>query len=120
MAPSVRPPASSHAHLVAEFSGVPDELLSDGVRLGGVLVAAAGAAGLHALGAPFVRTSGPHGVDAMLLLEGGHATLHTVPSRAVILVDLLAPVRYDLIPAFDVLTRRLAPGEVRAERLVRG
>ncbi len=111
---------ASHAHLVAEFTAVPDELLGDGVRLGGVLVAAAGAAGLHALGAPLVRTSGPHGVDAMLLLEGGHAALHTIPSRAVILVDLLAPVRYDLIPAFDVLTRRLTPGEVRAERLSRG
>jgi S-adenosylmethionine/arginine decarboxylase-like enzyme len=83
-------------------------------------VAAAGAAGLHALGAPLVRTSGAHGIDAMLLLEGGHAALHTVPDRAVILVDLLAPVRFDLVPAFDVLSRRLAPGEVRAERLVRG
>ena len=121
MAPSVRESvSSSHAHLVAEFTGVPDELLGDATRLGGVLVAAASAAGLHALGAPFVRTSGPHGVDAMLLLEGGHAALHTVPSRSVILVDLLAPVRFDLIPAFDVLARRLVPAEVRAERLVRG
>ncbi len=120
MVSTTAPTASTHAHLVAELSGVPDELLGDGVRLGGVLVAAAGAAGLHALGAPLVRTSGPHGVDAMLLLEGGHAALHTVPSRQVILVDLLAPVKYDLIPAFDVLTRRLAPGDVQAERLLRG
>ncbi len=121
MPPSVRESvSSSHAHLVAEFADVPEELLGDGTRLGGVLVAAAGAAGLHALGAPFVRTSGAHGVDAMLLLEGGHAALHSVPSRSVILVDLLAPVRYDLIPAFDVLARRLAPAGVRAERLLRG
>jgi S-adenosylmethionine/arginine decarboxylase-like enzyme len=67
-----------------------------------------------------VRTRGAKGIDAMLLLEGGHATLHTVPERAVVLVDLLAPVAFDLVPAFDVLTRRLAPGDVRAERLLRG
>ncbi len=105
---------------MAEFAGVPDALLADASRLGGVLIAAASAAGLHALGAPLVRTSGAHGIDAMLLLEGGHAALHTVPERAVILVDLLAPVRFDLVPAFDVLTRRLSAGDVRAERLVRG
>ncbi len=111
---------SSHAHLVAEFSGVAEEWLGDGSRLGGLLVAAAGAAGLHALGAPLVRTSGAHGVDAMLLLEGGHAALHSVPSRRVVLVDLLAPLRHDLVPAFDVLSRRLAQTDVRAERLLRG
>jgi S-adenosylmethionine/arginine decarboxylase-like enzyme len=111
---------SSHAHLVAEFTGVADEWLGDGGRLGGLLVAAAGAAGLHALGAPLVRTAGPHGVDAMLLLEGGHAALHSVPERRVVLVDLLAPLRHDLVPAFDVLTRRLAMTDVRAERLLRG
>jgi S-adenosylmethionine/arginine decarboxylase-like enzyme len=121
MVPSVRESvSSSHAHLVAEFHDVPEELLGDASRLGGVLVAAAGAAGLHTLGAPMVRTRAPHGVDAMLLLEGGHAALHTHPERSVILVDLLAPVRFDLVRAFDVLSRRLLPGEVRAERLLRG
>jgi S-adenosylmethionine/arginine decarboxylase-like enzyme len=111
---------SSHAHLVAEFTGVADEWLEDGSRLGGLLVAAAGAAGLHALAAPFVRASGAHGVDAMLLLEGGHATLHAVRRRRLVLVDLLAPVAHDLVPAFDVLSRRLANTDVRAERLLRG
>jgi len=112
--------SSSHAHLVAEFTGVALEWLGDGARLGGLLVAAAGAAGLHALGAPFVRTSGAHGVDAMLLLEGGHAALHAVPARRVVLVDLLAPIQHDLVPAFDVLSRRLAITAVHAQRLLRG
>jgi S-adenosylmethionine/arginine decarboxylase-like enzyme len=119
MVASARESTSSHAHLVAEFTGVAEEWLEDGGRLGGLLVAAAGAAGLHALAAPFVRTSGAHGVDAMLLLEGGHAALHSIPARRVVLVDLLAPLRHDLVPAFDVLSRRLAT-DVRAERLLRG
>jgi S-adenosylmethionine decarboxylase len=114
------PATSSHAHLVAEFTGVAAEWLDDATRLGGLLVAAAGAAGLHALAAPFVRTSGTHGTDAMLLLEGGHATLHALPARRLVLVDLLAPVRHDLVPAFDVLSRRLRCDAVRAERLLRG
>lgn len=105
---------------MAEFAGVPDALLRDGARLGGVLIASASAAGLHALGAPQVRTSGAYAIDAILLLEGGHAALHTLPERAVILVDVLAPVQFDLAPALEVFTRRLAFGDVRAERLVRG
>jgi S-adenosylmethionine/arginine decarboxylase-like enzyme len=121
MVSSARPIATaSHAHLVAEFAGVATHWLDDGPRLGGLLVAAAGAAGLHALAAPFVRTSGAHGIDAMLLLEGGHAALHAVPSRQLVLVDLLASLDHDLVPAYDVLARRLACDDVRAERLLRG
>ena len=121
MATVVRDTATaSHAHLVAEFADVPDAWLDDGSRLGGLLVAAAGAAGLHALGAPFVRTTGVHGVDAMLLLEGGHATLHALKRRRAVLVDLLAPVEHDLSRAYDVLARRLAGATVHAERLLRG
>ncbi len=121
MSPSVRASStSSHAHLVAEFRGVDQEWLADGSRLGGLLVAAAGAAGLHALGAPLVRTSGVHGVDAMLLLEGGHAALHALGAQRVVLVDLLAPLPHDLEPAFEVLSRRLSRRDVRAERLLRG
>lgn len=121
MATVVRDTATaSHAHLVAEFADVPEGWLDDGGRLGGLLVAAAGAAGLHALGAPFVRTAGVHGVDAMLLLEGGHAALHAIRRRRVVLVDLLAPVEHDLTRAFDVLARRLTGTSVQAERLLRG
>jgi S-adenosylmethionine/arginine decarboxylase-like enzyme len=111
---------ASHAHLVAEFTRVADDWFEDGARLGGLLVAAAGAAGLHALAPPFVRTSGAQGIDALLLLEGGHATLHAVSARRLVLVDLLAPVAHDVMPAFDVLARRLACDDIRAERLLRG
>lgn len=121
MATVVRDPSTaSHAHLVAEFADVPEGWLDDGPRLGGLLVAAAGAAGLHALGAPFVRTAGVHGVDAMLLLEGGHAALHALRRRRAVLVDLLAPAEHDLSRAYDVLARRLAGSTVQAEQLLRG
>jgi S-adenosylmethionine/arginine decarboxylase-like enzyme len=111
---------ASHTHLVAEFTAVPDAWLDDGPRLGGLLVAAAGAAGLHALGAPVVRTAGGQGVDAMLLLDGGHVALHAIRRRQAVLVDLLAPVEHDLTRAFDVLARRLAGCAVQAEQLRRG
>jgi S-adenosylmethionine/arginine decarboxylase-like enzyme len=111
---------SSHAHLVAEFTQVDPLLRRDADRLSGILVAAVGAAGLHALGPAMVRTDGSGGVGVALLLEGGHAALHTVPETDVILVDLLARISTDLEPAYRVLSRRLAHGPVHAEQLLRG
>jgi S-adenosylmethionine/arginine decarboxylase-like enzyme len=105
-------------HLVAELAGVPAARLTDVTLLGGLLIAAAGAAGLHAVAAPLLRAD-PRGVDALLLLEGGHLALHAHAGRRTLLVDILAPGPAELARALDVLTRRLAPAAVAAERLVR-
>src|SRR5581483_599973 len=77
------PPApgsdKSHSHLTAEFIGVPTEQLRDTTLLGGLLIAAASAAGFSLSGVPNVREHPSGGVSAVLLLENGHIALHSVP-----------------------------------------
>lgn len=106
-------------HLIAELTGVTSAQLHDRALLGGLLIAAAGAAGLHAAHPPVMHTHGVRGVDAMLLLEGGHATLHAQAPSRVLLLDLLAPEPADLGRALDVFTKRLSPATVSAEQVVR-
>ena len=51
---------------------MPAEQLSDGRLIGGLLIAAASAAGLGHVGLPSVRNQTDGGVSAVLLLESGH------------------------------------------------
>jgi S-adenosylmethionine/arginine decarboxylase-like enzyme len=107
-------------HLVAELAGIPAVHLHDSALLGGLLIAAAGAAGAHAVAPPVLRATAVRGVDAFLLLDGGHAALHAQAMNGTLLVDLLAPEPAELRRALEVFTRRLAPAAVAAEQLVRG
>ena len=106
-------------HLVAELTGVAESCLRDSALLGGLLIAAAGAAGLHAFASPLLRTSATRGVDGLMLLDGGHAAVHAQATRGRLLIDLLAPNPAELSRALDVFTRRLAPVAVSAETIVR-
>jgi len=106
-------------HLLAEFTGVSPAALRDAALLGGVLIAAVGAAGLHTVARPVLRVDDTRGADALLLLEGGHAALHAYVPQQMLLVDLLGPEPAQLATALEVLTRRLKPVAVSAERLVR-
>jgi len=106
-------------HLIAELTGIASARLHDRALLGGLLIAAAGAAGLHAAHPPTMQSLDARGVDGILLLEGGHAAVHTYASQRTLLLDLLAPESADLARALEVFTRRLAPATVSAERRVR-
>ncbi len=106
-------------HLIAELTGIAPAQLHDAALLGGLLIAAAGAAGLHAAAPPLLRSDASRGVDALLLLEGGHATLHAEADRRVLLLDVLVPEPAGLARALEVFTRRLRPTAVAAEQIVR-
>ena len=106
-------------HLVAELSGIARSCLHDSALLGGLLIAAAGAAGLHAMSTPVLRTTDSRGVDGLLMLDGGHAAVHAHSDRGTLLVDLLTPAPAELARALDVFTRRLSPTNVSAERIIR-
>lgn len=106
-------------HLIAELTGVARAQLHDRALLGGLLIAAAGAAGLHAALPPALHAHDVRGVDAVLLLEGGHAALHAYAPQGLLLLDLIAPETADLTRALEVFTRRLAPRGVSSERVVR-
>ena len=110
----------SHSHLSAEFLGVAAEQLSDGRLIGGLLIAAASAAGLGHAGMPSVRHQTDGGVSAMLLLESGHIAVHSVPDRQVLLLDVIAPVAHDFRKVVEVLSRRLTAREVKTATRTRG
>lgn len=97
-------------------------MLRDVPLISGLLVAAAGAAGLSADGSPTVRLRGSEGITAILLLsaEGCHFAAHTFPARKLLLLDLLVPAARNTDKAFAVFVRRLAAKDVRTSRVDRG
>jgi S-adenosylmethionine/arginine decarboxylase-like enzyme len=106
--------------LSAEFLGVAAEQLSDARLIGGLLIAAASAAGLGHAGMPTVRAQTDGGVSAVLLLESGHIAVHSVPNRQVLLLDVIAPAAHDFRKVVEILSRRLAAREVKTATRTRG
>jgi S-adenosylmethionine/arginine decarboxylase-like enzyme len=107
-------------HRTADFRGVTSPILRDGAALSGLLLSAAGAAGLSTAEPPMVRELPRDGLAVMLLLDLGHVTLHTIPSRETIFLDLLVPAGRDPQKAVDVFTRKLGISEARSGRHDRG
>jgi S-adenosylmethionine/arginine decarboxylase-like enzyme len=105
---------------IADFRGVTSPLLRDGEALSGLMISAAGAAGLATAEAPIVRSLPRDGLVIILLLDLGHMTVHTVPARETLLLDLLLPWGRDPQKAVDVFSRKLGMTEGRAGRLDRG
>lgn len=111
---------ASHTHLSAEFSGVPDDQLRNAALLGGLLIAAASAAGFSLNGVPIVRTHVSGGVSAVVLVENGHLAMHSIPERQALLFDAVAPASHDFRKALDVLSRRLTARDVSTATRGRG
>jgi S-adenosylmethionine/arginine decarboxylase-like enzyme len=109
-------------HRTADFSGVSPALLRDVPLISGLLVAAAGAAGLSADGSPTVRLRTAEGITAILLLaaEGCHFAAHTFPGRKLLLLDLLVPATQNTEKAIAVFVRKLAGAEVVRGQVDRG
>lgn len=112
-------PEPAFQHLLAEFHGVPAAQLGDPMLLSGLLLAAATSAGLGASEVPTVRVL-PSGLTVLLLQERAHIMVHTVPERALLLVDILAPAARDSRKALDVFARRLTARRIVNEVRARG
>jgi S-adenosylmethionine decarboxylase len=108
------------AHVSADLAGVGSGPLRDAGLLSGLLIAAAGAAGLNAAGAPIVRTAPTGGISAVLLLDPCHVSIHSLPDRGLALVDVLAPDVALATKALDVFVRRLVPTAVTSDTRLRG
>lgn len=111
---------TAFTHVIADLTGVAAPALRDATALTGLLIAAAGAAGLTTIGAPVVRQLPSGAVAAVLFLDACHITLHSLPDREMLLLDILAPASRDAQKALDVFTRRLAPTKMRTEVRARG
>ncbi len=107
-------------HVSAELSGVGTGALRDTAMLAGLLIAAAGAGGLQAVGAPIVRHSPSGGISALLPVDPCHLSIHSFPERRLALVDVIARENAGAVKALDVFVRRLAPTEVASETRKRG
>jgi S-adenosylmethionine/arginine decarboxylase-like enzyme len=110
----------SHSHLSAEFIGVAPEQLRDATLLGGLLIAAASAAGFSLSGVPSIREHPAGAISAVLILDSGHITLHSIPHRQALLFDVLAPTSHDFRKALDVLSRRVTARDVKSDTRGRG
>jgi S-adenosylmethionine/arginine decarboxylase-like enzyme len=108
------------SHLTADFLGVAPSQLRDTGLLGGLMIAAAGAAGFSAVSAPTVRALPNEGVTGWLQLDDCHMSLHAFPARELLLLDMLSHATHDGRKALEVFTRRLAAREVRSEQRRRG
>ena len=108
------------AHVSADLTGVGSGALRDAALLSGLLIAAAGAAGLSAAGAPIVRTAPSGGISAVLLLDPCHVSIHSLPERGLALVDVFARDRAGADKALEVFVRRLAPAGVTSDTRMRG
>jgi S-adenosylmethionine decarboxylase len=107
-------------HVSANLSGVASGHLRDAPLLSGLLIAAAGAAGLTAVGTPLIRIAPAGGVSAVLLLDPCHVSIHSFPDRGLALVDVLARDGAGAAKALDVFVRRLAPTAVGSDVKARG
>ena len=102
-------------HIVADFVGVPANQLGDRTLVGGLIVAAASAAGMNAPDVPTMRQRHAGGLTAVLLLDDCHITVHAIPERELLLLDVLAPKAIDATRAIDVFARRLTARHVHRE-----
>ena len=107
-------------HVSADLTGVGSGALRDSALLSGLLIAAAGAAGLNAAGAPIVRSAPSDGISAVLLLDSGHVSIHSLPELGLALVDVLARDKAGAEKALEVFVRRLAPATVTCDTRMRG
>jgi S-adenosylmethionine/arginine decarboxylase-like enzyme len=114
------PAAAGFTHLVADFSGVANEQLTDAALWTGLLIAAAGAAGFPTTGAPIARRIGGGGHSVVLFLDGCHMSVHALPSRGALLLDVLAEAHIDAKKALAVFTRKVRATGVRISEQSRG
>lgn len=114
------PESPALLHRTADFRGVRGALLRDGAALSGLLLSAAGAAGLSTAGPPIVHLMPRDGYAVLLLLDLGHLAVHTIPARDTLLLDVLVPAIRDPGKAVEVFTRKLGMPPARSGTADRG
>jgi len=117
---STSPSPSEIIHLTADFIGASPQQLGDQSLISGILVSAAGASGMNASGPPTVIVHPDGGLSVILPVDGCHMSVHTMPSRELAILDVIALPPHDPRRALDVIARRITAKTVRAEQHKRG
>jgi S-adenosylmethionine/arginine decarboxylase-like enzyme len=116
----VSSPASDITHLTADFIGASAHQLGDQSLISGILVSAASASGMKASGPPTVIVHPDGGLSVILPMDGCHMSVHTMPSRELAILDVIALPPHDPRRALDVIARKISAKSVRAEQRTRG
>lgn len=95
-------------HHVLELTDLVSSRLADVDGLSAMVVAAAGAVGMGALGPPVVRQA-PRGIVVGMLCRDGHIVVHTAPDEGLCFVDVAARAPADAARGVEVIARRLMP-----------
>lgn len=111
--------AGSFTHILVDFVGVPVAQLQDQGLLGGLLIAAAGAAGFTVLGTPTSR-AGQGAVTSVLLLDDSHIAVHAYPARGLLLLDAMCAPGHDARKVLEVFMRRIESRERHSVERSRG
>ena len=90
---------------ILELTDLVSTRLADVDGLASVVVAAAGAVGMTALGPPVVR-EGPRGISVGMLCHNGHVVIHAIPDEGICLVDVVAREPADASRGAEVIARR--------------
>ena len=109
----------SFIHALADLSGCSPGALRDPALLGGLMIAAAGALGVGSAAPPTMRQHGD-AVSGVLLLDGCHIAVHSIPALGVLMLDVLAPETRNVRKAIEVFSRRLEPRAIAQEERARG
>lgn len=102
-------PLPAFNHQTLELDALPGALLADTSALSAIVVAAAGAVGMPALGPPAVREGSGTIVVAMLCREG-HIVIHASAREGLCFVDIAARAPADAGRGMEVIARRLSAG----------
>ncbi len=94
---------------ILELTDLVSARLSDVAGLSSVVVAAAAAVGMTALGPPVVR-EGPRAISIGMLCHNGHVVIHALPEEGVCLVDVVAREPADASRGAEVIARRFGAG----------
>lgn len=94
-------------HRMVELTALTTARLSDADGISSMVVAAAGAVGMPALGPPIVRDS-PGGVAVAMLCREGHIVVHTLPAEGRCFVAVVAREPADPQLGIEVITRGLS------------
>lgn len=106
-------------HVFADLGGVPAERLTDAQSLSAMILSAANAAGLSPAALPLIK-SGPKGVAAVLVCDGGHVALHALPDGGLCFADVAGVGRVHPQRGLDIIIKRLGAREIRTDARRRG
>ncbi|MEV4316525.1 adenosylmethionine decarboxylase [Actinocrispum sp. NPDC049592] len=107
-------------HVLAEFEGVPAELLDDSQFLRDSLEKALNEAGATVLSMTYKQFE-PQGVTVLALLSESHASIHSYPERGAVFVDVFTcGRRADPELAVHLLRDMLGPSIARTNTIQRG